>query len=366
MTGDTSLLLDAVVCGAIVTVGEHGQGSDRVDVPLPWALIFPDTPYNVAPIVARAAVATECYTDLQPLMDPLRHAIAQSPAVFRADVARLIGNDVHVMAVVCNSATTPSPSPSLDRANAGAQALIASVLSVLPYATVELFVDAPPEEWVRANAPFLAILDVHFQRHSVGVRQRQRRGPDDECEPGDVLFASPHAVATGRALLFATTGQVVVAADIAGRAYPNAVVESGDGTQAAGGAGNSGGGRAAGTPWVAADGRVFMIAQRTAGSGDCALVGDDGVTGGFSPQRCNPVLIDPDNVAGMRIDALYDDGGLRTGGGGNPAVHGGDVEFLCRQPLWLSFANTLPPGSEFDVCRGAPPTRVPPSAGRTV
>jgi hypothetical protein len=98
MVGVERIVLESAYCGLVVTVGEFRTGSDRLDIPLPWGLVFREDK-GQPPITARATAAMECRDDLLPLMQPLVQTVKQSPAVFLDDVHRLFANDVHAMVV---------------------------------------------------------------------------------------------------------------------------------------------------------------------------------------------------------------------------------------------------------------------------
>lgn len=126
---------------------------------------------------------------------------------------------------------------------------VASVLSVLPYSTVELVVPGPSAEWRKTHKTRLALLDRHYMRHSAFVSEGSASGVDltsPACAASRVLALNPHPVSTGRMVVFASLGQVVTAADLVARPLPPSVTPmEGEALQA-----------------VAPDGSVFLVAQR--------------------------------------------------------------------------------------------------------
>ena len=55
MVGVERIVLESVLCGLVATVGEFRAGNDRLDFPLPWALVFREDK-GMPPLVDHAKV----------------------------------------------------------------------------------------------------------------------------------------------------------------------------------------------------------------------------------------------------------------------------------------------------------------------
>jgi hypothetical protein len=217
--------MEAALCGNVVLLGDFMEGSDPQDFPVPPALIFPENDLHAA--AAMTAVALECFADLQPLMQPLVQHVLSLPRHMERDVSRLFTNDFHVVVMVCSGHTATIDNMDEEVA---ALALAVSVVVMLPLSTVELVVD-DAFAFRRRHAKVFEVLDAHFGRWSVYVTHGEfmQVGGGSLCKSGAVAGHTPHIVSTGRLLVYARPGDVIVSEDISGRV---GVFESEGGTVA--------------------------------------------------------------------------------------------------------------------------------------
>jgi hypothetical protein len=326
MGGVERSLLEAAACGVVPVVSDERVGGDRTDVPLPWSLVYPaDASQDV--LASRIGAAVECRADLTPLLSPLVSHARSLPSRFTASVQRLFANDVHAMAMVCDGTESLS------------LAWAASVLAMLPLASVELFVTRPAE-FTASFTSQLQVFGGHYTRANVIVSQMARAST---CSARAVVGQTPSDVSNGRLLLFGTVDEVLVVPNLVTAPMPAEVLGDEQLT------------------WQEDSGAVFAIVKRTSTvsyQGRCVGGETDGGGGGggggvrgaapvdapLSTRRCEVLLNDPSNAAGLRAfvtvasGAAWHDSDAADPGAREDA---GDVAALCAQPLWQDMEAAL-------------------------